>query len=248
MSAICDVWTTEAEVRDCCGKLPEDQDITTQIRLASEILYEFSGRQFSGACEQTIRPNQSRCGCLCHFSHDQYSHSATCGCGYQIDLGDIYVTEVGEVRLNGAVVDEATYQIQSGRYLVRLRDENGVNPGWPCCQSLDLATTEVGTFSVTFTSGLPIPEGARAAASVLACQLGLACGGPDISKFCALPANVTSIARQGVTMNKGRVLSAFSLRKTGLSDVDLWLEAVNGAGLLAPSRVVSADDPAPRYV
>ena len=64
------------------------------------------------------------------------------------------------VTIDGEVVASSTYRLDNARWLTRLADEFGANPGWPHRQRLDLATTEDGTFVISgFTFGAMPPTG-----------------------------------------------------------------------------------------
>lgn len=56
----CTAWISTADIRACCTELPESttyEAFLEQIAVAaSQVLYEISGRQFSGVCESTVRP------------------------------------------------------------------------------------------------------------------------------------------------------------------------------------------------
>lgn len=54
----CSPWTTDELVRACCPGLLPDFDLTSAIQFASAILFRLSGRQFPGACTQTLWPCQ----------------------------------------------------------------------------------------------------------------------------------------------------------------------------------------------
>ncbi len=62
----CTAWVDAQAVADCIGV---EVDSTTQQRLedaaavASQVLFQLSGRQWNGVCSQTVRPCVSNCGC-----------------------------------------------------------------------------------------------------------------------------------------------------------------------------------------
>ena len=61
---------------------------------------------------------------------------------------------------------------------------------------MTLADTEPDTFSVTYLNGYPVDGLGAYAAGVLAMEFAKACTGGK----CRLPAGVTSVARQGVSL------------------------------------------------
>ena len=233
----CQPWASAQAVWDCCGQpmttIGEGSDQEecpvdmSQFALeASQVLYELSGRQFSGACEKTVRP----CGNItCNFQvlsrgyivwggygnwwWDPYwtpywddgwwwNGSNACGCRPldRVELSGYPVREITEVKIDGAVVDPSTYRLDERRYLARVPDP--LDPDtwlrWPACQNMGLPDTESGTFSVTYRYGQdPPPLGIHAVAQ-LGCELYKACAGQE----CALPTGTTRVNRQGITIEK----------------------------------------------
>jgi glycine/D-amino acid oxidase-like deaminating enzyme len=97
-----------------------------------------------------------------------------------------------------------------------------------------LPATEPGTWEVTYEYGLPIPEGGRFAARQLVVEMVKACAG---DATCRLPAGVASVTRRGVQVDFAGLEG-----RTGLYEVDQWVNAVNPkGGKLA--RVLAYDDP-----
>lgn len=234
----CQPWTSSQSVWECCGSpmttIGEGSDEEecpvdmTQFALeASQVLYELSGRQFSGNCEKTVRPcGQVGCGFqtlsrgyivwspyAANWWWDPYwspywndgwwwNGSNACGCKPLdwIKLSGYPVREITEVKIDGAVVDPTTYRLDERRRLVRVPDP--LDPDtwlrWPACQHLGLPDTMEGTFSVTYRYGQdPPPLGVHAAAQ-LGCELYKACSG----QACALPTGTSRVNRQGVTIER----------------------------------------------
>lgn len=232
-TGVCSVWASR-ELMPCDAADWADTLVDDALAAASSILYVLSGRQFPGVCSATVRPcawrpGQSQrtryrwgtwewrrawgsCGCR---------SDAVCGCGglSQVELRQP-VAEVTEVLVDGDVLDPSAYRVDDWRWLVRVDGDS-----WPCCQSLELDSTEPGTFEVSFGFGaLPSPGGDRSAAA-LACELAKAWQ-PELAGQCRLPQRVQQLTRQGVSlvMNPADV---FDGGLTGISDVDLWLRSVN---------------------
>lgn len=84
---------------------------------------------------------------------------------------------------------------------------------------------------VRYVKGLPVPEGGAQAVGRLASQVYLQCVG---DRRCRLPQNVTQVQRQGVSAS----FEPPEPGKTGLSDVDLWVQSVNPNGLQEQTQVV----------
>lgn len=229
---ICSTWPTV----DCCDITPSDDNLLA----ASEILYALSGRQFPGLCAETVRPCAGgsalprnwafpwyptklgdqwlnvRCGC-----HIDYS----CACGGvpQVDLGRYDVTAVTKVNIDGSDLSSSAYRLDEGRYLVRTDGSQ-----WPCCQDLSKDIGETGTWYIELEYGQNPPTSGKVAVSKLACELEKACTGDD---SCKLPARVSTVARQGVTLALLDPQEFLNEGRTGLYEVDLFLKAVNPGGL-----------------
>lgn len=254
----CTSWATEADLCEPCEPYALDFDaIDDALLRASQVLFFASGQQFHGECEETIRPCVRRsfggpfsspvllnghwtiphlmCGC---------AFNSNCGCGSldSIHLPRYPITDIVEVKIDGSAISSSLYRVDEYSYLVRTDGEP-----WPCCQDLALPDTELDTFSVTYTWGMPVPEiGVRAAAD-LGCDFYAACNTSDFEGLCRLPSNLTALVRQGVSATflaqtlfikeTGRPL------RTGIPSVDLFLSTVNPHGLTAPSVVLSPDVP-----
>lgn len=261
----CQSWATQADLCTPCDDYSVDSGLMdTYLTVASEILYALSGRQFPGECSETVRPCTRRsyasfpflkpvnisgrwefpiAACSCNLPDN-------CGCGElrSIRLGRWPIVEVTEVKVDGAVLDPTLYRVDEDEYLVRLRDADDSNPGWPCCQDLTRADTEDDTFSVTFTYGRNPPQSGIQAAAVLACELYRACDPEAFEGECRLPANVIQVARQGVTVLVNSAVNLFVPKKgqpvrVGLVEVDLFLASTNPHGLSSPMVVLSPDLP-----
>lgn len=270
----CETWVTAAEVAACCAAADVGSDssvLDASAVAASQVLFELSGGQFSGSCEVVAaRPCADDCGCWGwllepmspgapqvawgSFGWGSWPGgwgwgwdgcgSNRCGCGAlsRATLSGYPVTEITEVKIDGVVVDPTGYRLDGWKYLTRLADPDTLEERfWPACQRLDLDDTELGTWSVSYRSGVdPPPLGIQAAAQ-LACQIFLACSG---SASCDLPAGVTKIDRQGITIERAPFL-AWGLKQgawaTGLSLVDLFLSSYNPAGLRRRTAVWNPD-------
>ncbi|WP_255800863.1 hypothetical protein [Mycobacteroides abscessus] len=195
--------------------------------VAVHVLWALSGRQF-GACETTARPCPSYaqgfgygpfiltldsgdwanwpCGCIgsCTVSGPRVVHLPG------------LVAEVAEVTIEGAVLDKSGYQLE-GNALYRTGGAS-----WPR-QDLGSPLGEPGTWSVKYLRGNPVPPGVDKLTGQLAREFMAACGDEDT---CRLPRTVVATTRRGVShqFDPTKILAA---GKTGLTEVDLWLSAVN---------------------
>lgn len=226
------------------------------LSVATDLLYEATGRRWPGSCEDVVRPcaaaadggfawHGSRivsadtgnwnpswgvCGC-------QQPRSRACGCAgiSQITLGGEPVTEITEVLVDGDVLDPARYTIDDDRWLVRLGDTDGTRATWPCCQDLTLPPTEPGTWQAAYTYGAAPPE-----AGVLACvDLALEVAKATASGDCALPPRITSMVRQGVQVALIDPLAVVAAGGFGVYTVDLFIARfpkTRPATVLVPGR------------
>ena len=212
-----------------------------------------------GGCPVTVRPAMRRCRVSTWQTYPVAGAGSTpwqpvslggqwlnIGCGHDSACGCLGLREVRlygtasqvvEVKVDGTVLDPGAYRLDPGGRLVRLDGED-----WPLCQDLAAPDTEEGTWSVTYTPGAVVDGLGAYAAGVLAGEFVKACAGGE----CSLPTNVTQIARNGVTMTLG--LGVFPDGKTGIREVDLYVERWNPYGHKSPPLVWSPDLARPRRV
>lgn len=251
----CSPWTTSDDVLACC--IDADTDVVeTAIAVATDLLFELSGRKFPGSCRDKVRPcaQVSRTvsfpgelGLLDGFSFGgscACNRDTLCGCNHlsAVVLGAYPITQIVEVKVDGLVVPADEYQVQDWKWLVRLPNADGFNEGWPCCQRLDRPDTATETFSVDFVYGTPPPPAGVQAARDLACQFIRACASSgDGDPNCVLSPRVTQVVRQGITLVMNDPSSLIQNRLTGVPSVDLFLKAYNPLGHPGPAHIVSPD-------
>lgn len=216
--------------------------------LAVSVLWALSGRQF-GACETTVRPCPlaPTWGAWGRYAYDGLYASPyilildaghwvnwPCGCGGQCTVSGPRVVhlpgpvgEIVSVTIDGVVLDDSGYQLE-GDALYR---KGGAH--WPR-QDLGRPLGEDGTWSVTYTRGIPVPAGVDRLVGLLAKEFISACGGGGT---CRLPKSVVSTTSRGVThvFDPSKILAA---GKTGLAEIDQWLAAVNPHHLMAAPQVI----------
>lgn len=233
----CADWITADDVFDCrpCSSIAAgDQDATlaaSVVDVASDLLWRLSGRKYPGTCTDTVRPCARRSAggapgwwswasptwgsCSC-----QSPDVRACGCSRldAIRLGvDYPVLSITTVKVDGVtLVDGSDYRLDDSAWLTRIDGE-----GWPCCQDLTLADTELDTFSVEFSYGRVPSAPAVAAAKALACELYRLCA----TGTCNLPQRIRTISRQGVEVGFIDPMDFLAEGKTGLYQVDLFLSA-----------------------
>jgi hypothetical protein len=142
------------------------------------------------------------------------------------------VASVVEVKVDGIVIDPARYRVDNRTRLVGLDGQC-----WPECQNMNLDGAVTGVFEVTYLRGKPLPVAGQIAAGELACEFLKACQGQS----CALPANISSLTRQGVQIEMVDPTDELTSGLTGIRNVDMWIRAVNPKGLQRRPRVLSND-------
>lgn len=155
----------------------------------------------------------------------------------RINLAGYPVREITEVLIDGEELPEfdivtgaRNWRLDQRRYLVRM-DTPAIPPSttatpqfWPGCQNMSLDADQPGTFEIAYKWGIGPPELGRDAAVELALQLYLACAG----KACVLPAGVTKVERQGITIERGLLANWMDpTMGTGLVAVDMFLQSYN---------------------
>lgn len=243
----CQPWVTADDVAAVCGEEgSEGSNVAaydTVAQEASQILFELSGRLYNGGCEQTVRPCRDACS---YWTAGVYGYplgtgwgdslgwgwgyglggwgwgngQRRCGCGYlaQITLAGYPVTQIIEVKINGAALSASEYRLDEHRYLTRLRDPATPDQPvfWPACQILDLEDTEPGTWSVTYSFGIAPPAAGKAAAAQLACAL-------VNPTDCDLPKGASRVTRQGITIDRVSIVNWLSSGESGLPAVEAFL-------------------------
>jgi len=245
-TSTCEPWATIADLTGPCADYDTDTTlIGDMLQAASDVLYELSGRQFAGECdEQVVHPRQD-CACVIRPYHLRHPMSlfrrALCSCDLpRVTLGMYPLVSVEEVIVAGVTLDPSEYRVENDRWLVRLADADGQWRSWPCCWDRE----DPEAFQVTFTAGMaPPPMGVRAAAD-LACQLILA-NQPDGAADCLLPERVQTITRQGVSVTVLDPMEFLDHGRTGIYSVDLFLSAYN-PNRLQDRPVVMSPDVGPR--
>lgn len=240
----CTSWLTGDDVAECCSAADTEIGTFTSLLddaadVASQLLYELSGRRWVGLCSRDVRPCHGDCVCgvqVLSRGHivdpwGVYSTSCagrSCGCN---DLSRVplagYVREVTQVKIDGIVVDDAVYRVDEHKWLTRVDGGR-----WPSCANVALADTEEGTFSVSYTYGKTPPLAGVEAAKQLACQIYLRCSGSS-SGDCDIPEGAVRITRQGITVERAIFARnpTTNAWESGLSAVDQFLNTYNPKGL-----------------
>jgi len=212
--------------------------------LASSTLTRLTGNRVGG-CPVTVRPVLDTGLCWMPAGPDywprgldplnyggKWFNTPPCAVGsYEVEL-PAPVGEVIEVRVSGAVIDPANYAV-IGNSIVW---QGAGLPPWPRSQMLTKPDNADGSFTVTYLNSYPVDGQGACAAGILALEYAKAAAG---SNKCRLPSTVTSIVRQGVTMDIAS--GAFPNGMTGIREVDAYIAVWNPDGLRQQSTVWSPD-------
>lgn len=254
----CSAW----DAKWTCDVSCESPIVTAEaVQFATEVVWALGGRQF-GLCEVTLRPCRESCQTFpwpdgwTEWARSSWLSPALIGgqwfnvvCGQCAQgcscttISEVLlpapVYRVTEVRVDGDILPTGSYRLDDARKLVRI-DGNE----WPSCNDLNLEDTEVGTWSVTAEYGQEVPEAGKWAVGELACQLIRARNGED----CLLPANVTQLVRQGVTIQLPNVMELIKDGVSNLYLVNLFIQTYNPNRLKRRSGVYRVDGREPRRV
>jgi hypothetical protein len=250
----CTPWVTHTDVVPALAGADLDDDLLDEtMQMASDLLFNLTGRKYPGVCTDTVRPLASRrvapgwgrwmpssgfYGYGAFGSGRDYcacNRSPDFGCGTIPEFplpGRPVIAEGTTVKVDG--VTFTGWRVDDGYRLVRTD-----GAGWPCCQNLLLADTEPGTWSVTYQYGRMPPIGGVRAAALLGGELYIAIpGAPGVEdRQTNLPKRITSIARQGITLAVIDPLTLFADGNTGLPFVDLWVANERLANSRRPATV-----------
>jgi len=208
-----------------------------------------------GNCPVSLRPCAPARGCgscssvftdtawMPHIYGGEWYNSPRCfdsGCSCEF-VADVVlpgkVAAIDKVLVDGFVLPCESYRLDNGNRLVRT---DGFS--WPSCQNMHVSDWDLGSFAVHYVPGVKPNAAGLWAAGVLACEFAKACNGGK----CRLPSSVTSVVRQGVSMEFDN--SMFANGQTGIREVDAYLLSINPNKLKVPPRVWSPDQREGRFV
>lgn len=236
----CDGWLTATQ---------EQRDRASAV--AAYFIWGATGRQY-GLCERIVRPCGETCNNYSTY-HGPLSQEfrpmltsngewincrgGSCGCN-PCNCCDICaiplpgrVDSIVEVKLDGVILDPSEYFVYDYERLVKAVG------CFPSCQDLQLPTTEIGTFEVTYMQGTPLPLAGQAALDKLACQYLSLCGGGE----CGLPERWQSISREGVSISALDAILLSERGRTGIWEIDSWINIVNPRGVMYPPYIPAMD-------
>ena len=249
-----------------CGAIPVGGAAISGIMLeaATQILWAKSGRQFD-ACTVTLRPCRRDCfGNAWPFAASwnewntgwpyPYLYAGqwfnlgcggcpgTCSCSV---LQEVMlpgpVSSVDAIKIDGVAMTNLSQHVMLYDYQRLVRIDGGT---WPICNDLSKPDTEVGTWTITVTTGVTVPKLGQLAVGELMTELINACVGAP----CKLPAPVQQVVRQGVTLTLLDPNTVFADGMIGLRVSDLFISTFNPAGIPARAAVYDPDARGPRRV
>jgi hypothetical protein len=224
----------------------DDALLCKAVDLAWSTLRVLSGGQV-GNCPVLVRPYVAPPCTACAHAHTAHlAHVGSCGndcwrntCGGDgcscTPLPEIVlpgpIAEVWQIKIDGELLLVEQYRVDNGNRLLRT---DGLP--WPSCQTMiGDADDDPGTMGVWYVPGVVPSSAGLWAAGVLTGEFMKACSGGK----CRLPSAVTSISRQGVSMDFSTGM--FPDGMTGIREVDAYLTAINPYALRTPPRVWSPD-------
>lgn len=233
-AGVCTPWADIGDVCAPCNSYDFDTDaLADWLLVASDMLYDLTGRRWPGLCTRLVRP--------CHTSLCACGPTDRCGCSGTLayDLGPgAAAVSVEAVTIDGADLAPERYELREGRWLQYLPTSDSDPFRWPRHQRLGRATTEVDTWAIAYTQGAEPPLGGAKAAAQLGCQLALSCSADGEARAaCQLPKATTNISRQGVTIARQNPAALYPGGQTGMASVDLWVSTVNTGAKRRPASV-----------
>jgi len=239
----------------------------TMLAVATEVLDARSGRRF-GFCTVTLRPCRRSCsgGTWPGFGTSWWEWgwggngggprpawwdgtwfnivcgtcSGECSCTFISEVTlPAPVQEITEVKIDGAALPTTgAYILYNSRKLVRTDGEL-----WPLCNDLTKLDTEVNTWSITASFGEEVPELGKLAVGELAAEFAKACVGDE----CLLPRGVTSLVRQGTSMQIDDGQDPLAGLSLGYF-ADLFIDTFNPSRLRRASQVYDVEQLVTRRV
>lgn len=220
---MCSDWITDDQLTSC-GACEQDMTSVPEeframgITLASQVLFELTGRRWPGRCTVVDeRPCERHLvGC--------------CECGnttaVRLSNGPVHADSV-VVEVDGVTVPTDEYAIARNRWLIGMAPSStAVRRWWPCCQDIGLPLGEVGTWGVSYDFGNLPPSGSVIPTIMLARDYANACGTGGSCSACSIPDEVISLVRQGVSMTLPDPRALATDGWTGVGITDAWLASL----------------------
>jgi hypothetical protein len=225
---ICAPWVSLVDLPSSKPALDDDtwDDLLWQ---ASEMLYLWSGKQYSGGCSSTVVFEQPPGGAddsiMWRYLEDTWADwgywspwgvQGVRGIGAKVValLPDAPITEITAV--TDADANPVDYLAELPAGVIRRQDGKPWGAG----------TT------ISYTHGIAPPIGGKRAAILLTTELAKSWTGAK----CNLPKRIENVTRQGLSVSM-----ATTEWGTGIWDIDSWLRSVNPRGLMRRASAWSPD-------
>jgi hypothetical protein len=246
-------WPEPYICDDCCNLDFDALDPSLRMmaaQWAANFLYTATGRQYGG-CPRTYRPCRENCApgpnCCGGYAGTGVARpyklvnsldwvNISCGvcrgkCGCS-EVSEVYlpgVSQVLNVRLDGVDYDPCgMVAVYDDARIVRIDGGR-----WPVCQELGRLDGP-GTWSITVLEGKCPPAGVELITGTLMCEFLKAC----LQKNdCRLPRRIQTLTRQGVTIGFNDRFENLADMRTGIWEIDAWIEQARYAGAATPSIV-----------
>jgi hypothetical protein len=121
--------------------------------------------------------------------------SSFCGLERGLSLPLLPVVDVTEIKIDGVALDPAEYRLVPGTNVVVRLDGDGNVIDWPVHNDWLAAPDAAGTWTVTWSHGIPLPEAFVLPMVAFAAEMAKSC----IGETCQLPEGVIVVSRPGVT-------------------------------------------------
>jgi len=224
-------WDFTGITLPCSTEGVDEQVLADAEVAARQYLWALSGRRvglFTTTGELYRAPCTAACGIPYKGTDGQWRNgSGAAHSCCSLPLFQQPIRDIDAVRVHGVTLDPASYALEQSTL-------RRVGACWPCEDECDPAPIEVD-----YQHGLRPDSFALLAAASLQCEFIAGWGGGA----CRLPSRVTSITRQGVSMDLDTAIDWANEGLTGIATVDAYLRVVNPNRLVQRSRVGSVDLP-----
>lgn len=247
-------WPAPFICDECCSLDLESLDpvlVEMATRWAARFLWVATGRQYGGCprtyrpCRENCPPQQNCCGGYAPRFPRAFPWRApgsldwiNISCGKCVrgcqcsQVSEIYLSDVDQVlnvRIDGVDYDPCSMVAVYDRSRI-VRTDGGE---WPICQELG-KTDGPGTWSITVLQGQCVSPGASLVTGTLMCEFLKACLKRD---DCQLPRRLQTITRQGVTLGFNDLFENLGILRTGIFEIDAWIEEQRYVGAATPSII-----------
>lgn len=222
-------WITTDDIID-----GDDPSSAWAIDAASWILYKLTGEKYTGIV-QTTEVYSSRLSSstsvnfptTAQVSNGEITHASLNSRGSsRLRLKHTPVRSIEAVYVGGHLLDPSEYQLRNNTYLVRKGGKS-----WTSSSRSEL--------EITYTHGTMPPSMGIAAAIRLANEL---IWSDQDSDQCTLPERISSsVSRQGVSYTVLDPQDFLDKGRTGITIVDMFINAANPSGAKKRARIFTAD-------